>query len=268
MGRAFPAGPCCPRAAGDFMGETYCVKKSRLVTLRQKYYKKYLLQRFLGFLIGVLRIGLVVAGSGLVTWQIYKGCVEPVPQGGGAYSIPIISCITTGSLFATFGSAVIAVFTLYTGRYLNSFQENLSILMENVEKTTGGMAPRRWPFIPRVSRTRFSNETRFFGIESVHIEFRIDDFHRTFPLPTTEADFRDLPILFNYLNMKGLRKGYLSKLKSPDQLSEYPVWDCVMAIYRGILLYKASSFCVWIGVCFVLQSIAFTFLYPHLYHVF
>lgn len=249
------------------MGETYCIKESRLVKLKRGYYKKYLLQRSLGFLMVTLRIGLVAVGSGLVTWYIYKGCVEPVQQTDGIYSISILNCITTGSLFATFGSAVIAVFTLYTGRYITSFQENLFILMENlVEKTTGGMTPRRWPFIPRVSRTRFSDEIHFFGIESVHIQFQIETFCHSFPLPTTEADFKDLPILFNYLNMKRLRKLYLSKLRSPSQLCEYPVWDCVMTIYRSILLYKASCFCVWIGVCFVLQSIVFTFLYPCFYH--
>lgn len=251
------------------MGETYCVKESRLVKLKGEYYKKYLFQRSLRFLAGALRIGLVVVGSGLVTWQIYKSCVEPVPQGDGVYSIPVISCITTGSLFATFGSAIIAVFTLYTGRYFSSFQENLSILQEILaKKTADGTVPRRWPFIPRVSRARFSAGTHFFGAESVHIEFQADGFHQVFPLPTTEADFKDLPILFHYLYMKGLRKEYLSKLKSPDQLREYPVWDCVMGTYRGIFLYKASCFCVWIGVCFVLQSIVFTFLYPHFYHVF
>lgn len=237
--------------------------------LKQGYYKKYLFQRSLSFLFWVLRIGLVVAGSGLITWQIYKSCVVPVLQEDGVYSIPIINCITTGSLFATFGSAVIAVFTLYTGRCFTNFQENLSILMENLmKKNAGGIAPRRWPFIPRISRARFSSETYFFGIESVHIEFRADNFHQIFPLPTTEADFKDLPILFHYLNMKALRKNYLSRLKSPDQLSEYPLWDCVIAIYREILLYKASCFCVWIGVCFVLQSIVFTFLYPHFCHIF
>lgn len=248
------------------MEETYSIQACRLVKLKAKYYKKYLARRFLEFAIGVLRIGFVVAGSGFVTWYIYGDCVEIIKQADGGYSISMISCITTGALFATFGSAIIAVFTLYTGRYFNRFQESLTILMENlVIKNADAPAPRRWPFIPRVSRTRFTAETQFFGVESVYIQFQVESFFHSFPLPTTEADFKDLPILFSYLRMKGLRKRYLSKLKAPEQLSEYPVWDCVMAIYRSILLYKTSYFCVWIGVCFVLQSIIFTFLYPCFY---
>lgn len=249
------------------MGETYCVKESRLIKLKKSYYKKYLVRKLLTFIIGILRIGLVLIGSGLVTWHIYQNCVEPIVLENGTRSISLISCITTGSLFATFGSAIIAVFTLYTGRYFTCFQENLAILTENLaEESHHRTAPRRWPFIPRVSRTRFANETHFFGIESVQIQFQIGAFSHSFPLPTTEADFKDLPILLSYLEMKLIRKHYLTGLKSPEHLAEYPMWDCVMAIYRSILLYKASYFCVWIGVCFVLQSIVFTFFYPCFYN--
>ena len=53
----------------------------------------------------------------------------------------------------------------------------------------------------------------------------------------------------------------LSGLDTVERLSEYPAWDCVTAIYRNILLYKICYYCVWVGVCFVLQSILFTFFY-------
>jgi len=253
---------------GDFMGETYCIKESRLIKLKKSYYKKYLARKLLTFIIEILRIGLVVIGSGLATWHIYQKCVEPIALENGTCSIPLISCITTGSLFATFGSAIIAVFTLYTSRYFTRFQENLAILTENlVGESRPGTAPRRWPFIPRVSRARFANETHFFGVESVQIQFQIGGFPHSFPLPTTEADFKDVPVLLSYLEMRLFRKHYLTGLKSPEHLAEYPAWDCVMAIYRSILLYKASYFCVWTGVCFVLQSIVFTFFYPWLYNL-
>ena len=250
------------------MGETYCVSQSRLVKLKKGYFKKYLVRRTLGSVIGVLRVGLVVIGSGLATWYIYKNCIEPDILEDGAYFFSLLNRITTGSLFATFGSAIIAVFTLYTARYFTYFQDNLAILMENLaEKNIHGTAPRRWPFIPRVSRTRFAGENHIFGIESVQIQFQAESFCHSFPLPTTETDFKDLPILLSYLQMKALRKRYLAKLKTPEHLAEYPVWDCVMAIYRNIVLYKASWFFVWTGVCFVLQSIVFTFFYPCFYHL-
>jgi len=159
-----------------------------------------------------------------------------------------------------------AVFTLYTARYLSNFQECLLVLMQKLaEDDTDGVLWRRWAFIPRVSRTRCADKSQYFGIESAQIEFLIGTTSRTLPLPTTEADFKDLPILSSFLCMKLLRKQYLSGLDTVERLSEYPAWDCVTAIYRNILLYKICYYCVWVGVCFVLQSILFTFFYSDFY---
>jgi len=248
------------------MADTFQIKESHLLKLKKGYYKKYLGRKIISFAARLLIVGSTVVGSGLVTWIIYQNCVEPVVQKDGSYCFPMISRITTGSLFATFGSAIIAVFTLYTARYLSNFQECLLILMQDLAaEDTGGSLQRRWLFIPRIRQTHRAGESQFFGVESVRIEFLIRDTPRSFLLPTTEADFKDLPILSSFLRMKWLRRQYLSGLDTVERLSEYPAWDCVTAIYRNILLYKSCYFCVWIGVCFVLQSILFTFFYAVFY---
>lgn len=248
------------------MADTFQIKESQLVELKAGYRRKYLLKRAASLSIRLLGIGAAVFGSGAVTGRIYQSCVEPVIQADGAYCFPMISRITTGSLFATFGSAIIAVFTLYTARYLSNFQECLLILMQKLAaEDTDGALWRRWIFIPRVRRTRYAGESRYFGIKSAQIEFLIEDTSRSFFLPTTEIDFKDLPILPSFLCMKLLRKQYLSGLDTVERLSEYPTWDCVTAIYRNVLLYKICYYCVWVGVCFVLQSILFTFFYSAFY---
>ncbi len=248
------------------MADTFQFKESRLLKLNKGYWKKYLVRKTVYFVVRLLSIGSAVAVSGLITWQIYQSCVEPVIQEGGTYYLPMISRITTGSLFATFGSAIISVFTLYTARYLSNFQECLLILMQDLAaEDTNGALKRRWSFIPRVSRTHCAGKSQFFGIESAQIEFLIGDTFQDFSLPTTEADFKDLPILSSFLCMKRMRKKYLSGLDTVERLSEYPAWDCVTAIYRNILVYKICCYCVWIGVCFVFQSILFTFFYSVFY---
>lgn len=248
------------------MADTFQIKESRLLKLNKGYRRKYLVRRTASFMRKLFGIGTAVVGSGLITWQIYQSCVEPVIQEDGTFYFSMINRITTGSLFATFGSAIIAVFTLYTARYLSNFQECLLVLMQKLaEDDTDGVLWRRWAFIPRVSRTRCADKSQYFGIESAQIEFLIGTTSRTLPLPTTEADFKDLPILSSFLCMKLLRKQYLSGLDTVERLSEYPAWDCVTAIYRNILLYKICYYCVWVGVCFVLQSILFTFFYSAFY---
>lgn len=261
-----PGGVRFPRIGGERVADTFQIKESRLLKLNKGYRRKYLLKRMASFAARLLGVGAAVAGSGVITWRIYQSCVEPVIQESGAYYFPMIDRITTGSLFATFGSAIIAVFTLYTTRYLSNFQECLLILMQELAaEDTDGALRRRWTFIPRVSRTRCAGESQYFGIESAQIEFLIGDTFQTFSLPTTEADFKDLPILSSFLYMKLLRKQYLSSLDTAERLAEYPAWDCAAAIYRSILLYKMCYYFVWVGVCFVFQSILFTFFYSAFY---
>ncbi len=249
------------------MAETYFFIDSRLVTLKKQFQAKYWVRKCLAFLKRLLGIGFVVIGTGTITWCVYQNCVDSHLLEDGTYIFPMISCITTGSLFATFGSAIIAVFTLYTSKYMTGFQECLAILSQDLAGANSGRAIKhRYPFIPRVSRIRTSQKDQFYGAESAIIQFRAESFNQvTFLLPTTVTEFKDLPILLSYLRMKQLRSSYLSSLSSSGQISEYPAWDCVMAIYRNILFYKASYFCVWIGVCFVLQSILFAFFYSDLY---
>lgn len=237
-----------------------------MLKLKKQYFPKYLFRKMLVFLKKILSVGLALTGTGIITWAIYQNCVTPSVLADGTYQFSMGERITTGSLFATFGSAIIAVFTLYTSRYLSNFCNALGILMlELAPEDSEGVVKQRWAFMPRVSRTRFSSEEQFFGVESVKIQFAIEHFWTEFPLPTTETDFKDLPLLSSYLQMKYLRKRYLTYLQSENLLDEYPAWDCVMAIYRNILFYKACYLCVWIGVCFVLQSILFTFFYSEFY---
>lgn len=248
------------------MAETYQLSGSKMLKLKKQYSPKYLFREMLVFSKKLLGIGLALAGTGIITWAIYQNCVTPSVLADGTYQFSMGERITTGSLFATFGSAIIAVFTLYTSRYFSNFHSALGILMlELAPEDSEGVVKQRWAFMPRVSRTRFSGEEQFFGVESVKIQFAIDRVWMEFPLPTTETDFKDLPLLSSYLQMKRMRKRYLTYLQNETLLDEYPAWDCVMAIYRNILFYKACYFCVWIGVYFVLQSILFTFFYGEFY---
>lgn len=244
------------------MAVTYQITNGRLVKLKKQYRAKFLAKKLIHFVRWLLCVGFFVFGSGIVTWMVYQRCVHPEILANGLYGFSMSERITTGSLFATFGSAIIAVFTLYTGKYMACFGECLQTLMlELAPEDSGGVIKRRWAFLPRVSRTRVAGKAQFFGIEGVQIQFKIENSLHTFSLPTTQADFKDLPLLFNYLCMKFLRKAYLSSLEQRELMEEYPAWDCVMDIYRNVLLYKVSHLGVWIGVCLVLQSILFAFFY-------
>lgn len=248
------------------MAETYRIEKGELLLLKNQYSKKYLVYQIKRFTRRFISILIVIGGSGIITWMIYQRCVPSCIETEDVLTFSMLDCITTGSLFATFGSAIIGVFTLFTGKYLNSFYENLSILTEELAPDeTGAVKWKRWAFIPRISRKRFAGKTQYTGIENASFVFQIGTFEKTFALPTTETDFKELPVLFNLLRMKKSRKTYLSLLEATQLMEEYPAWDCLTSIYRSILLYRISYFFVWVGVCFVLQSIIFAFMYPVFY---
>ena len=58
-----------------------------------------------------------------ITFIIYEKCI---------IEISLSDCIPLGSIFATFGSAVISVFSIYCGEQSKLFEENISVLKNQV----------------------------------------------------------------------------------------------------------------------------------------
>ena len=249
------------------MAESFHLQQSRILKLNDKaFHHKYMVKRFVALLARLLSIVGVMIGSGVITLMIYKMCITPSDAENGALYFSMMSRITTGSLFATFGSAIIAVFSLYTTRSLSSFKDCLGVLMQELARDdTHGDLWRRCSFIPRIQRTRIDGKDYFMGVDSVKISFHIGVDEKEMLLPTTLVDFGDIATLRYFIYMKILRKKYIEELVYREQLAEYPVWDCVTQIYEDVLMYKICYFCVWVGACFVFQSIIFTFFYPALY---
>lgn len=247
------------------MAQTYSISPGELVVLRKNGSYKYWGRELLNLAAQLLWALLSLLCSGAATCAIYwKSTPAAVRDGVAAYTLS--DSITTGALFATFGSAVIAVFTLFTGQYLNLFYENLTILREELAPDElRNMQWKRWPFLPRVGKLPLSSRRRYSALNNASICFHLRDKHETFPFPTTLADFRELPILRSFLRMKWHRRAYLDYLEAVNAVGEYPAWDCVCAMYKNILLYRFCYACVWIGICFVFHSILFSFLYPSLY---
>ena len=248
--------------------ETYVIDKGELLELNMQHSKKYTQVRLLAHLRRIVIAAGIAVGSFIITWFVYSKSVFPPASTGGELIFSLQKQITTGSLFATFGSALIAVFTLFTGSSWSRFQEDLFIL-EN--ELSGGIfrnaSWKRWPFIPHVTKWSKGGAVRYFGVNTAKIRFKTGVLSQDFPLPTTEADFKDISVLVNYLQLRCLRKTYFAQLTDTN-MREYPAWDCVTDIYRSILYYRVCRLCVWIGVSLVLQSIAFAFFYPYLYQIF
>ena len=188
-----------------------------------------------------------------ITYLIFKQCIVDAT---------LSNCIPLGSIFATFGSAVISVISLYCNRQISSFQENLSALHEQITNLSSW---KRWPFLKRYSR-EISGFLKYdyYILKNPQITFKSDDLSLTIPLPTCTADFYDLPIFANMVKMFCFRKHFANaivKHRDTQEQKDIFTFYCVLMIYRNIIRYKIGILFMLIGSEFVLSSIVFSFCY-------
>ena len=188
-----------------------------------------------------------------MTYLIFKQCIVDAT---------LSNCIPLGSIFATFGSAVISVISLYCNRQISSFRENLSALHEQIPNLSSW---KRWPFLKRYSREMSGFlKYDYYILKNPQITFKSDDLSLTIPLPTCTADFYDLPIFANMVKMLCFRKHFANSIvKHRDTQEQKDIFTfyCVLMINRNIIRYKIGILFMLIGSEFVLSSIIFSFCY-------
>lgn len=188
-----------------------------------------------------------------MTYLIFRQCITDAT---------LSNCIPLGSIFATFGSAVISVISLYCNKQIRSFHENLSALHEQISDLSSW---KRWPFLKRYSREKTGFlKYNYYILKNPQISFQSEDLSLTIPLPTCTADFYDLPIFANMVRMFGFRKHFsdsIVKHRNAQEQKDIFTFYCVLMIYRNIIRYKVGTLFMLIGSEFVLSSIVFSFCY-------
>ncbi len=246
------------------MADSYYIQKGELVLLNRSSARQY---QYSHLFRSIKRLGwgiFVLLGTCGITYVVYLHCVSPHAGPDDVMIYSLSDSITTGALFATFGSAIISVFTLSAASHLNLFGENLAVLEQELASSELDSASwKRWSFLPRLSKMSVQGKIRHLGLRNASICFATASGQLWFQLPTTQADFGELPVFRSFLRMKCHRGAYLDYLNCENIIEEYPAWDCLCAMYKNILVYRFSNCCTWIGTCFVLESIVFSFLFPY-----
>ena len=173
--------------------------------------------------------------------------------------------ITLGSIFATLGSAIVAIASLYCNDCYTRFSDNVLVLQEELlqnEKWT------RWTFIKRKSKRRLLDNGNLVKVlQNAQIEFQLGSHSIKIFIPTVRADFDDLPILSHFLLMKKYSKQYETHLCNHAERTDtkaFFIWDCIFDIYAQIVYYKFFTYIIWIGCSFICVSILFSFLYIYI----
>jgi len=238
------------------MANTYIIENGRLAlqpTPPSGWYRLKQAALFLMRFTWRLSALLLVLG---VIWLSYK-------KSGLAPTLE--STISFGAVFATLGSSLVSVASLFCSRQQNQFENNTEILQSKLINKGW----ERWPFVGRVTRRKLSRKRYEYQIlENPQIKFSLPDRNALrIPLPSSKADFRELWASLVLSKMKICRKHYRKLIGlqgDPQAIREVLVWDCVFAVYRNILLYKLGQVLIWVGGCFVGLSIIFSCFYPYI----
>ncbi len=211
---------------------------------------------YFSFLYQLLKVLLGVSSLLLtmyLTLIIYEECIT---------AISLTECIPLGSIFATFGSALISVFSIYNDKQYNLFKENLEILRSQIPDLNSW---QRWPFLKRYSKDKFSIlRSNYYILLNPQITFELDNKKNvTVPIPSCTADFKDLRVTNNIRKMVCFRKQYskyiyhLYNMKHEDLI----IFDCVLMMFKNIIKYKIGTVIIWAGAEFIFSSILFSFFY-------
>lgn len=235
------------------MEHSYRIENGALLLCNDIKSKCFVYLSFLHHSFTIIFIFISLFLTMLVTLIIYNKCIV---------NISLNECIPLGSIFATFGSAVISVLSIYCGKQNNLFQENLAILQEEISDLHSW---RRWPFIKRYSKEKQSFfHNNYYILLNPQITFETGKKSLTVPIPSCIADSKDLWLVSNMLKMICYRKCYLKfiyGLNSIKRQEDLLIFDCVLMIYKNIIRYKYGTIIMWIGAEFIFSSILFSFFY-------
>ena len=238
------------------MEHSYSIKNGELLLCNDIKSKCFVYLSFLCHSIKIILIIISLFLTMFATLIIYNKCIV---------NISLNECIPLGSIFATFGSAVISVLSIYCGKQNDLFQENLAILQEQIEDLHSW---RRWPFLKRYSKKRYSFfHNNYYILLNSQITFKSGKKCLTVPIPSCIADLKDLRLISNILKIICFRNCYLKfiyDLNNIKQQEDLFIFDCVLMMYINIFRYKCGTIIMWIGAEFIFSSILFSFFYEQI----
>lgn len=235
------------------MEYNYITKEGELLLNNSISFKLVFWLMFLSRIVKLLFMLFSFCITVFLTYLIFEQCIADAT---------LVNCIPLGSIFATFGSAVISVISLYCNKQISLFQENIFALHEQIPDL---IAWKRWPFLKRYNREKTGVfRHNYYILKNPQITFNGKNYCMTISLPTCTADFYDLPIVFNIIKMMCFHKSFMKSVIRRQNMQEHKdifSFYCILEIYKNIIKYKVSTFLMLIGSEFVLTSIIFSFFY-------
>lgn len=195
----------------------------------------------------------VIIVAFLFTYLVFIQCISPKKK--------LSDTIALGSIFATFGSSLVAVFSLIMGSTYDRFLSNINILFQKLEPEK---AWYRWAFIKRKShQILYNREYAYQELTNAKIYFNVGSHKIDMFLPTIKEDFFDLPNWKSWNQMRQYARDYEHYIlnKCIEPAIPLMIWDCVWDNFCVIIKYKFARILVLLGDALIISSVFWSFVY-------
>lgn len=191
-------------------------------------------------------------------WKFFQ-----FPEAGNS----VVVVLATGSIFATFGSAIMTLFGLTEKDAAERIRLNLDILHKDLipqEKPW-----RRWPFLSRNSRLSLLDGTTLeMNLNNPTLPFDVGLHSINVDLPSVHEDYFDLPVMRNcwllWWYRKSFRTAETRRMSQPheeenkDQLPNWMLFACVSDIWFRVFQLRFARYGTHLGAGVILAGVLMT----------
>lgn len=183
----------------------------------------------------------------------------------------LISLISAGAIFATFGSAISTVGSLWERDLLERVTLNIDILYRDILHQE--VPWRRWPFLRRSGKRHLLNKSITQAtLSNPEVPLDVGTHVIRIALPTVLEDFFDLPLHRNFGLLRKFRaaagtsfvrrkKGKVSQETNMERSDEYMAYECLYDTWRSILSFRLARYATHFGAGLTISGALVTAAY-------
>lgn len=169
----------------------------------------------------------------------------------------LVTLLSTGAIFATFGSAISSLGAIWERDLLERVQTNIDIVYKDIVQQAN--AWRRWPFLARsAQRKQLDGSIHAGSLYNPEIPLDVGTHVIRVQLPTVLEDFFDLPLLSNFLKLRRFRSAantvYMRKRGADENpetgmkpSDEYMAYECLHDTWTSILYFRLARYATHLG---------------------
>ena len=191
------------------------------------------------------------------TWLSY--IILSMPEAHQSF----IASLSSAAILASFGSAIAAIASLWTGDRASRIALNVDILFRDIFKQD---AWRRWPFLIRGGTKKlFGGNVQQVELQNPKIPLNVGSHDIEILVPTVQDDFFDLPLFKNLVPLLRFRTAaHTTIVNSPRNsvfpqnqltpMNQYMAYECLADTWWSVLVFRMARYTVHFGAALTIAS--------------